>query len=443
MSAVTVTPRHVGSRNEAFRWLVGASLISAPIVVLGGGSLSEAFASFPVQVVAVYVALELFTSMIRATGLLDVLSVRAATYARSDRRRILVVFSALLMGIGTVNNNLTALIVVFPVLVAVLKALQPSAAYLRLLFSVVLAVGNCAGAATPVGDFPALLIMSTGIVSFGTYLLLAFPLFCATAAALVVVYRRIARRLARAEPEWSLADAEVGLGLLAERHRHRRVDRSAVVKLAVVFGSMVFVWVTVPFDVVPPALVAWAGLAVAAVLVEPDGVESGFRSFDLDGVLRIMAVFFVAALIGTTSLVPAIADHLARATDDPFLLILGVMVCTALVCAVIDAGGAAAALLPMVQTLTAPGEPLHDVTAITVIAFAAAICAGSSMLLTSATAGQLLSSKVAAAGIPDDAGGVARFGFRSYLRFGLLNFGVQLGMAVAWVIGALLLQGSL
>jgi len=45
-----------------------------------------------------------------------------------------------------------------------------------------LAVGNCAGAATPVGDFPALLIMAAGVTTFGTYLALAFPLFLLTAA---------------------------------------------------------------------------------------------------------------------------------------------------------------------------------------------------------------------------------------------------------------------
>ncbi len=443
MTATTLNPPASGSRTEAFRWLVGAAVVSVPIVAVGGGNLSEAFASFPVQVVAVYVALELFTSMIRGTGLLDVLSVRAAGYARSDRRRVLVVFSLLLMGIGTVNNNLTALVVVFPVLVAVLKALQPSPAYLRLMCSLVLAVGNCAGAATPVGDFPALLIMSTGIVSFGTYLLLAFPLFCATAAALVFVYRRMATRIDVGEGDWSEADADVSLRLLTERHRHRRIERRAVVKLALVFVAMVVLWITVPFETLPPALVAWAGLALAAVLVERDGVEPQFHSFDLDGVVRIMAVFFVAALIGTTPLVPGIADRLAGATDDPLLLILGVMVFTALVCAVIDAGGAAAALLPMVQTLTAPGQPLHEVTAVTVIAFAAAICAGSSMLLTSATAGQLLSSKVGAAGFTDGGGGTARFGFGSYLRFGLLNFGLQLGVAVVWVVSALVLRGAL
>lgn len=63
MTATTLNPPASGSRTEAFRWLVGAAVVSVPIVAVGGGNLSEAFASFPVQVVAVYVALELFTSM--------------------------------------------------------------------------------------------------------------------------------------------------------------------------------------------------------------------------------------------------------------------------------------------------------------------------------------------------------------------------------------------
>lgn len=44
------------------------------------------------------------------------------------------------------------------------------------LFAAILALSNTGGAASPVGDFPAIIIMTSGITDFIHYLTHAFPL---------------------------------------------------------------------------------------------------------------------------------------------------------------------------------------------------------------------------------------------------------------------------
>jgi Na+/H+ antiporter NhaD/arsenite permease-like protein len=424
--------------TEPFRWLVGAAAATVVLTVLGA-SPSTALDSFPFQVVALYVGLDLYTEMVRDTGLLDLLAVRAARTTRTDPRRLLVVFGGLLMAIGIVNNNLTALLISFPVLSVVLRSLRPSPRYIALVLAMLLAVGNCAGASTPIGDFPALLIMDAGITSFLWYLALAFPLFLLTASALVLVYRRLAA--GESSDEGAMADAAVALPLLEARNRHRSVDAGALAVLGAIFLAMALCWAIVPFETVPPALVAWAGVALACVLVAPRGIGPSFNSFDLDVVLRMAAVFYVAGLIATTDVLDWLTRHLQSVSDEPVIVLLALMAVTTLVCAVVDAGGAAAALLPVVTTLTAAGEPLADIRHIAVVGFAAAICAGSSMFLTSATAGQLLSVKAQTIETAD--GEPMQFGVRDYLRYGLMNASVQFVIAVAWAVAATSVAGWL
>ena len=69
-------------------------------------------------------------------------------------------------------------------------------------------------------------------------------------------------------------------------------------------------------------------------------------------------------------------------------------------------------------------------------AYAAAICSGSSLFMWSATAGFILSDKVNHAKIKNERGENSRWGILQYLKYGLQNYAIQLGIAVIciWLI---------
>jgi Na+/H+ antiporter NhaD/arsenite permease-like protein len=421
-----------------FVWLLAAGAVGAAAAI-GGISPAAVTRLFPWEILAIYAALELFSGLLVATGALDVVAVRTARLSRGKQAMIMVSFSLLLFSVGLGNNNLTSILVSLPAMLVLLRSIELTRRYANAFFGLILGISNCGGAATPVGDFPAILIVGSGVISFRTYLVLAFPLFALTALTLVVVYRV----LFTSRGSETDRGAPLSIRLLEARHRHRQVNRPALHRLAAVFAGMLFVWMRFDAAVVPPAVVAWIGVAVAAVVLSPTGVAARFEQFDLDPVLRISAVLLVAAVAMATGAIDRLADVLTDHIDNPLMLLLAVMCLTTVLCGVFEAGATAAAMLPLIHAFTGPGGALHDMSAIAVVAFAASICAGSSMLLTSATAGQLLAAKVRSAQLITNDGLTMEWGFRAYLPFGLLNCAIQFAVAVAWTVAALAIGGHL
>ena len=110
------------------------------------------------------------------------------------------------------------------------------------------------------------------------------------------------------------------------------------------------------------------------------------------------------------------------------------MVITSLIAGVFSAGPAAAAMMPVITEICS-GLPASQCDWIAV-AYAAAICSGSSLFMWSATAGFILSDKVNHAKIKNERGENSRWGISQYLKYGLQNYAIQLGIAVIciWLI---------
>lgn len=402
-------------------------------IVASVGDVNEAMHGFPWQIIAMYVALEGFAGLVEATGAPDLLALRLARASRARRRGMLVAFALLLFTIGGLVNNLTDMVLVLPVAIVMLRAVGLDRRFARSFFAMLLAISNLSGAATPIGDFPAILILGSGLTSFGSYLAGALPLFAGTSVVLVGVYAML-NRSDRSDHDDARAFA---IRLLEAKYRHRRIDARAFRRLAVIFSAMFFAWVLVPATTIPPEVIAWAGLAVAALLVAPLVDQARMQSFDLRPVVSIAAFLFAASLLTTTGFTLWLADHLQQWFHDPRALTLALMVATSLMCGLVSAGPAAAAMLPVLQALVAPGSPLEGRGDLLSIAFAASICAGSSLFLFSATAGLMLAGKIDAADLSSEDGSKVTLGVRGYLPYGVLNYVIQMTVAIAWVMVAL------
>jgi hypothetical protein len=70
------------------------------------------------------------------------------------------------------------------------------------------------------------------------------------------------------------------------------------------------------------------------------------------------------------------------------------------------------------------------------VGLALSVCAGSSLLLTAATAGPLMQSLVERAGLRDVHGQPLVFGFKEFLPVGLLGFCVILAVGIARTLWA-------
>lgn len=407
-----------------------ASLILIAVMFIAGSVLSLCFnipvknimGNYSYDVLVILIVMELFTNLIAETGIMQLLAIKIAELSKGQKRLCLMMFGGMMFLISSCLNNITAVMMILPVVFVLLKTLEVDRKYVCVFFATILALSNTGGAASPVGDFPAIVIMTSGITSFVSYLTHAFPMFAITSIVLITVW---GMRVKREQDDGAVRSLAVSN--LKSQYKNIEIRFDVLKLLAVVFVGMFLAWSFVPQDVIPPEIIAVLGYAVAMVICSVKKIKVG-QIMDLKSVLTIASFLFFAQVISQTGLLNLVAAYLQNNIHDPKLLVMAIMVITSLVAGVFSAGPAAAAMMPVIVEICK--GPLSAQADWIAVAYAAAICAGSSLFMWSATAGFILSGKVNAAGIEDRNKGKMTWGIMQYMKYGLVNYGIQLSIAL-------------
>lgn len=381
--------------------------------------------SYSYDVLVILIVMELFTNLIAETGIMQLLAIKIAAFSKGKKRLCLMMFSGMMFLISSCLNNITAVMMILPIVFVLLKTLEVDRKYVCVFFAAILALSNTGGAASPVGDFPAIVIMTSGITSFLSYLTHAFPLFALTSTVLILVWGMHVRRETDDGAIRSLAVSN-----LKSQYKNIEIRFDVLKRLGVVFAGMFLAWSLVPQDMVPPEIIAVLGYAAAMVICSVRKIRVR-QLMDLKSVLTIASFLFFAQVISQTGLLNLMAAYLQSNIHSPKLLVIAIMVITSLVAGVFSAGPAAAAMMPVIIEICK--GPLSAQSDWIAVAYAAAICAGSSLFMWSATAGFILSGKVNAAGIEEEGSKGISWGVGQYLKYGFVNYGIQLFIALAVV----------
>lgn len=389
-----------------------------------GIPLSSITREFNYSVLVIMIVMEMYTNLVAETGIMQLLATKIAVATKGNKKACLLSFGALMYFISAFLNNITAVMIILPVIFVLLKALEADRKYVCLFFSVILALSNTGGASSPIGDLPAVVIMSSGITTFSGYLFRAFPLFLITSIILLCIWVRTVN-----EDCSSPSKRLLSVNLLHSRYRNIQVRYDVLRHLIIIMGCMFIVWSFVPQRVLPPEIVAILGYSVALVASSLKGIKIK-QSIDMKAVLTIASFLLMATVISASGILVELAEVLQETIPDPKTLLIVVMVITSLVAGLVSAGPAAAAMLPVVINLC--NTTFATQSDWVAIAYAASICAGSSLFLWSATAGFILSGKVENAKLEDKKKPVT-WGIKEYLAKGFVNYFVQMTIAIVWI----------
>lgn len=404
-------------------------VIGCVVALLCNVPVKNVMSGYSYDVLVILIVMELFTNLIAETGIMQLLAIKIARLSRGKKRICLMMFGGMMFLISSCLNNITAVMMILPIVFVLLKTLEVDRKYVCLFFATILALSNTGGAASPVGDFPAIVIMTSGITSFLDYLTHAFPLFAVTSVALIAVW---GFRVKKGKDDGAVRSLAVSN--LKSQYKNIEIRFDVLRWLAVVFSGMFLAWSFVPQEIVPPEIIAVLGYAVAMVICSVKKIKVG-QHMDLKSVLTIASFLFFAQVISQTGLLNLLAAFLQSHISNPKLLVMAIMVITSLVAGVFSAGPAAAAMMPVIVEIC--NGPLGVQADWIAVAYAAAICAGSSLFMWSATAGFILSGKVNAACIEEEDGEKISWGVAQYLKYGFVNYVIQLSIALA-VIGVVL-----
>lgn len=427
------TKRNAAGLASAFKSFISrnASLLLIAVMFAAGACIALAvdlpvkkvMENYSYDVLVILIVMELFTNLIAETGIMQLLAIKIADISKGRKRLCLMMFGGMMFLISSCLNNITAVMMILPIVFVLLKTLEVDKKYVSVFFAAILALSNTGGAASPVGDFPAIVIMTSGITSFLSYLTHAFPLFAATSAVLVVVWGLQVKK-----ENDDGAVRQLAISNLKSQYKNIKVRFDVLKLLIVVFAGMFLAWSFVPQDILPPEIIAVLGYVIAMVICSAKGVKV-CQITDMKSVLTIASFLFFAQVISQTGALDLVAAYLQSSIHDPKLLVMAIMVITSLVAGIFSAGPAAAAMMPVIiQICSGPLGPYSDWIA---VAYAAAICAGSSLFMWSATAGFILSGKVNGARIEDERGQNIPWGVGQYMKYGLVNYAIQISIALA------------
>lgn len=411
----------------------GTLLLISALFVLGAGialvmqiPISNIMGHYSYDVLVILITMELFTNLITETGIMQFLAIKLAELSRGKKRACLIVFGGMMFLISACLNNITAVMMILPVIFVLLKTLEVDKKYVAVFFATILALSNTGGAASPIGDFPAIVIMTSGITNFLAYLTHAFPLFALTSVALIAVWS-LSVKPERGKDEMR----EYALLNLKSQYKHTVIRFDALIWLALVFVGMFLAWSFVPQDIIPPEIIAILGYAIALLVCCLKGIKIK-QIMDMQSVLTIAAFLFFAEVISQTGILATLATFLQQNIENPKLLVIAIMLITSLIAGIFSAGPAAAAMMPIIVELCT--GPLQAHTDWIAVAYASAICAGSSLFLWSATAGFILSNKINGAGIEEGPSIKINWGAGQYFKYGIFNYLIQIGVAIGCVL---------
>ena len=381
----------------------GSLILIAAMFVIGSAvalffniPIKSVMSNYSYDVLVILIVMELFTNLIAETGIMQLLAIKIAEMSKGKKRLCLMMFGGMMFLISSCLKNITAVMMILPIVFVLLKTLEVDKKYVCTFFAAILALSNTGGAASPVGDFPAIVIMTSGITSFLSYLTHAFPLFAITSAVLIVVW---GYHVKKENDDGALR--RLAVTNLKSQYKNIEIRFDVLKLLAVVFVGMFLAWSFVPQNIIPPEIIAILVYGIAMVICSVKKIKVR-QIMDLKSVLTIASFLFFAQVVSQTGVLNLLATYLQNHIDNPKILVMVIMVITSLVAGIFSAGPAAAAMMPVIINICQ--GPLGGQSDWIAVAYAAAICAGSSLFMWSATAGFILSGKVNGAGIEAEDG---------------------------------------
>jgi Na+/H+ antiporter NhaD/arsenite permease-like protein len=411
--------------------VTGGAAIALLVMTLGGGvPAPRLFAAVPWDVLVIVVSLGLLSQRLAASRAFGLLAVAAARLSRGNPLALLLLFAAGMYAVSGLVNNLTALLLVLPVLLNLLQLRGVSQRYVTWTLGAVLVACNLGGAATPIGDFPAILLLGRGAMGFEAYLARALP---QTLVALALFGVLVILARPAADVRHGRLSARLALRTIGELYRGVRLDRRALVPSLLALAAMLIAWSTVPrASGIGPELIAWLGAGVALVAAGRAGEDLLRRRVDVEAVLFLLALFLMVGAVRESGTFAVAGQALVALPVAPAAQVAIFLVAAALLTGLFSAGPGMAALLEVASTLAERHPP-----AAIYVGLAMSVCAGSSLFLTAATSGPLAQALTERARLRAPDGAPIRFGFFQFAPVGLVGFAVILGTGLTIALASL------
>jgi Na+/H+ antiporter NhaD/arsenite permease-like protein len=398
-----------------------AAALGGAGLVLGFGIVDsrEAFYSRETgidwDVIFLLLGMMLVVGVLRRTGAFEYLAIRSAKLARGQPRNLLVLLVLVTAGASALLDNVTTVLLMVPVTLAVCGRLGIPAVPFLLAEAF---ASNIGGAATLVGDPPNIIIASRADLTFSDFLIHMTPVAVLILAAFVALALWMFRGDLRSSPAHAEALADMD-------DRSAITDRRMLVASLVVLAGIVAGFLLQRQTGLAPAVVALLGAGVL-VLLSPLHVGELLKEVEWETLAFFMGLFIIVGALVRVGALEALATRIADLTGAelaPTLMV--VLGGSAVASAVVDNIPFVTAMTPVVDSLIGVNPALgHDGALWWALALGADL--GGNATLVGASANVVVIGLAARAGL--------HISFGQWLRYGAPTALLSIAICVPYLL---------
>ena len=394
--------------------LTGAGLLLLSGVVSADDAFHSTETGIDWNVIFLLLGMMLIVGVMRRSGLFDYAAIVACKRSRGRPFRILVSLIVLTAVASALLDNVTTVLLVAPVTIAV--AGQLGLPPVPFLIAEALA-SNIGGAGTLVGDPPNIIIGSHAGLSYADFLVHLGPLVVVLLAVYVLMARLMFRRALRYDP------AKVA-ALMQLREEEAITDRPLAWRSLAVLGAVTVGFVLHGSLHIDPSVFALVGAGVLVVLSGRD-VSSLMREVEWATLVFFAGLFVMVGALVKVGVVDHLADAAASVAEGrPLVAVLSLLGFSAVLSAIVDNIPYVATMAPVVDRLVAdmPAGPSTQ-------ALWWALAIGADLGGNATAIGA--SANVVVLGIADRYG--QRISFLEFARYGALVAVVTVGLSAPYL----------
>ena len=357
--------------------VVVITLGAAIMVIIGGYtgyySQADAFGSIKINVLALLLGLNLITIVLERAGFFEYMSNRILVFSNNDIQRIFIVFCLATYLFSAFVNNLTTIMVLLPVSLALIKnmPIDPK----KFLFCEIVA-SNLGGASTMIGDFPNMLISSEKGVMFHDFIFNMAPITAILLTIMLFYFRDSMQTEGTAGSDINGIIEKARLNLDTSITDYAAVSRGLIVLVMLIFGFIL----SGTLHIHPSTMAIVGGFALLLFEPNPSNI---IKDVCLKDMIFFCSLFVLVGGLHAAGILEKIAYWLsAAAGENSFLKLVYIIILAALCTSFLNAGPSTALFVPIVAAMT-----FGATSNIVWWALSIGVCIGSSATLMGATAG--------------------------------------------------------
>ena len=374
--------------------LLGALLM----IVLGVLDQEEAFEAIDLEVIFLLAGMMILAGILRRTGFLQWIAIRAVKIVRGDPVRLLIALCVVAAVLSALLDNVTTVVLIAPVTVYIASVMRISP--VPYLVAEILA-SNIGGTATLIGDPPNILIGAASGLSFAEFLLNLAPIiiviFAVFLATVVVFFRK------------DLAvNPDVRDALMEIDERSFIADHPLLRLSLLVIGLTLLGFLLSGALGLEPATIALLG-AVTLILLARVPLDEALREVEWPTLFFFVGLFMLVQGIVHVGIVESLGDALLQVTrGDPTITTIALLWLSGIASAIIDNIPYTATMIPIVVQMGDAGIPIEPLW----WSLALGACLGGNATIVGASANIVVANISAGAGHP--------ILFRQYFRYGAI-----------------------